>query len=840
MGKDLWNRCLFLIVMLYLPVVIIAQGAKVSDTLMTNENVIKGLKAVDTLNMKMSEDTMKRLESVSNDTSAHGAHSLRRLVSDQLPGSLRINARDADSVVARRIDSVGKSIKQKIKGIEDRLVTSLEEQGKNIVKKAQSTITDALPGKSILPSKSSLKKLVKFGGGEITLGGTVRYNEGNVPDPLHYQASLDIRASVSVGMLPFSIGASGTYGDRQFNYQFTRIGFDFNSGAFLDSMRQKAMNNIQKDQLKNMADLNALTSTYESGIKQMDSAYTEVKNTLSYSDLKFALKRYENKYAEELKKSGKETVAKAEDSITTIVHREADSLQSKAETTAAAQKIKELYDSVQTLRRYYEKANELLSQVQEYKTQLQKGYDQAKSLYNDKKQLTQLSDGKDVESINKMLGANKLGFNKLVRVFAYLRKFNIGSSVLNASTLTAMNYRVNGVQFEYNPSFIVSFAAGLNNFRLLDYFKTHTFDDRFIVHSRLGYGDLKKNYVVLNYGFGKILNNTLRTTNNDYASAVTSYLHVFSIETQWVYKKLIQAKGEIAYSLSRHAGETATGITEGTVSKPTLGQIAFAADIKGAIGKGFTYKTTISFLGGSFRNFNEAYQNNNLVRWDLGFSQKMFKNILLVSVKYLGFKNNLDHTAAYGSLLHQPLINLTIHPAKGPVVTIISSPMYQDIRIDTVDQHNTTILHSVSMTYPYFIKELVMATTLNVTILNTRLIGEQSFTNDYNVIASQTIAYRSLTASIDLNYSRSLSTDLAAGEIGASYQFSKRIIAGIGVKGSVIAFSRATYGGNCNIALDLKKAGMLKLKAEQSSVPNFATQSFQNFILANMNYTKKF
>ncbi|MHA4810993.1 hypothetical protein ACX0G9_22990 [Flavitalea flava] len=522
------------------------------------------------------------------------------------------------------------------------------------------------------------------------------------------------------------------------------------------------------------------------------------------------------------------------DNNTKIAER-ADSIKSSLSSYACQ------YDSVKT------KLDSLGKEIDALKTQYQKlaGLQQ-KNSGQAKKEIDQISSGRELEEKLKSLQVSDSSLPKGYQRLYSVKSFGIGRTMLDYSELSAKNISITGVQVEYTPSAYMALAVGTVDYRFRDYTLQNPGKGQYIGLVRYGRGKKEGNNIIATYYAGK--RQLYNSYTNGQGAAIPNYsLMGFTLEGRYKVHRTTTLIAEVAKSSSPYYSLDSSqrhNILGSSLKMNERSNEAYSIKLNSFL------PSTQSTITASYRHFGSNFQSFSLfttgteqIAWSVRVDQPFFRRHLLVtgSIRTNDFTNPLLN-ASYKSTTVFKSIQATLRLKKWPTLSAGYFPSSQITKIK--DDHfleNLFYTLTGSISHVYRVKDLSLISMLLYTQFYNKVTDTNFvYFNTKNLLFSQQAFLGPLTAQLQVSAAVNTTYNLYVIDQKVDYQVRRWLSLGAGIKyNKQTVYSVTQLGYSANATVKVPALGEFRLMADKGFIPGNNKQLVENKV-GRLTYLKVF
>jgi len=590
-------------------------------------------------------------------------------------------------------DSVSKELlnatDKKAQGYYKRVQSKLDSNARaTFVEKSKSTVVQPLNKAKTLPGSKweMLKSKMPKGKQLFSFSGQVRSESfaTSAQNPVirseMVYSRLYVSPTITLLGLPFTSNffftteANNTYKNNFFSIRFDAA-----------ALRQNALNQIQKeldetrklDRLRQV-DLQKYKLESDRYQQELDRLEKQVPDLKSWKDElraeaelqaksklekeKQTLEERIKNLPEEEKKRLEEAFKQKQDSVTDAYRKSAEDSFMSAKSAG-----KSNLDTAKVNR--YLRLKAKLDHLQSKKEQINglRQFDSAKLLEKTRGM-------KDPDDIKKMAQGN-LPSKKLLQSVLTIDRFGIGLVNPQYSELTLYNASVKGLDIGINKSrYFYDITIGKTTRQFFSPFANTLPDyDRYIGVSRLGLGELKGDYLAMEYlyAFDKdIVNSQQPLVKNG----------VFNISGRFTFLKNLTVEANAAQSFYRESFLNTENLSINPVNQKQMGaEMNRAFNVKGTqkLGENAKLEASIKQTGAGFRTVGNPFLRRNFREAEFKYEQQFFKKKLKASGFYKEMRDNLYEINLATNRLKGYGLKVSTAFEKLPNLTLSYSPYQQ-------------------------------------------------------------------------------------------------------------------------------------------------------------------
>jgi len=355
---------------------------------------------------------------------------------------------------------------------------------------------------------------------------------------------LEIIPKLSVFEIPISANITfekNWLTDTKFHLENYNIEFDYNvfKKKIIELAKQKLDTVLKKNNVDSLGDLRNLGYTSITGRNQDWNALIKVYKNDSIRKLMNKAVAYNKIDSIIAVDSISKKYSEVNDSLSVLKKRLTDSL---IDTSSAAyKKIKKAYE-------YYSVVNKNYKQLLQSKEKYDQIKDQYAEVYNNKESLDEISHINPLENVNQNnfleSFVDSKYFDKKTKFLYGLKKFKLGTSILNGNNQSTNGILINGLNLSYKYKKIYTHIfAGIKSDKI--FFNKNAFKNKDkSIGFTIGFGqENNKNVeVYYNYFENSILNDFIRKDKN----------HLFGFSGNYTFKKIFLLGFENAYIIKNN------------------------------------------------------------------------------------------------------------------------------------------------------------------------------------------------------------------------------------------------------------------------------------------------
>lgn len=428
-----------------------------------------------------------------------------------------------------------------------------------------------------------------------------------------------------------------------------------------------------------------------------------------------------------------------------------------------------------------------------------------------------------------------------------IKNIGIGRTMINYSELSAKNVSLTGLNIEYNPHLYYAFAAGVVDYRFVDYVVPNTpkLPSQYIVLGRIGFIQKENNGIFLTYYTGKrqLYNSVTAIPGN----IPNDQLSGFTIEKRFQVNQNNYLVAEVAKSSTPYYSKGSLGQKE---SFNTL--VDFTKRDNEAMSLKYfsnipstqtTIEANIKKIGAQFQSFSLFSTGSNQLSWSVKLNQLFLQKRLrlIATTQQNEYDNPLVGTTFKNTSLMMG-IQATLHLKRMPVISAGFYPSSQTVKISSLSYTQTQFYTlTASASHFYRVQKIQMTSTL----IFTQFYNHSNDTgfvyyNAKNLILSQTASLGKLN--IQANISVSSNTDYNLNVYDGNIQY--HIVKWLDVSGGIkynyqSVYNISQWGYSSGITLSVSKLGVVRFQAEKGFIPGPNKQLVPNNI-GMINYTTNF
>ncbi|MCW3094078.1 MAG: hypothetical protein JWP81_5147 [Ferruginibacter sp.] len=432
------------------------------------------------------------------------------------------------------------------------------------------------------------------------------------------------------------------------------------------------------------------------------------------------------------------------------------------------------------------------------------------------------------------------GIDKALLKYHWLwgvRKISLGRSSVNYSELTAKNISLNGVNFEYNSWYYLSFSAGLIDYRFLDFvIQTPNRPKQYFSMGRAGIGDISKNYFIVSLFRGQ---KQLFVSGGNY-NLYTVKATGISLEARLQINRLSFIKAEIAETVAPDFRTNPPKNNQWNLREKT--DKAYAIAVRFIVPQSQTKIDAVyKYTGANFQSFTSFHTNSSLDTWNIKAEQNFFKKRLHIIA---AIKSN----EYFNPYLIQTYQSNTIFKSfqgvfrkKGwPVLSAGYMPMTQLTNMGGIVVENKFNSLSTTTYHHYRILDTKAATTVVYTkFYNTRADSGFIYFNATNLFVNQLFYFSLFKATINITHSTNKRYELNV--LDENIQVPVKNIAAIlfGIKINNLDRQYNKLGCYGNVQFSFLRNSTLSLFYEDGYIPGIGGTLVKNSI-GSIQLSKRF
>ncbi|GAO44438.1 hypothetical protein FPE01S_03_04750 [Flavihumibacter petaseus NBRC 106054] len=416
-----------------------------------------------------------------------------------------------------------------------------------------------------------------------------------------------------------------------------------------------------------------------------------------------------------------------------------------------------------------------------------------------------------------------------------IRRFSLGRAPLNSSELTSRNISVNGIAFEYNSWYYLSFAAGGVDYRFRDYGlsgQSRKFQP--LVLLRLGIGKIGRDYLIASGYSGRKMISGSSSGKSFQVSGVTLEGKKYIGRTIWISGEVGQSVSP-DYRSNPYQDKTSLGFSKDGNSAIAVKAGGILPLIHGRIEAG--YKKT----GTNFQSFSTWQVNTAQEAWYLKYDQRLLRNQLRFSASLRTNEwQNPNLPQAYATNTIFKTVMLTYARRRWPTVTAGYFPITQLAKVGEQVVETKYQTFSTNIWHQYRLRETPMSTSIALLKSFDGYDSSLFYQNSSNLQVTQTLFFRLFTSSLAVSKVSNTMFQMWVGDHKLQVPLLKgRTVVGIGVKVYNYNYKQSAAGCSFSAAFAFWHQAQLAIFAERAFLPT-ASNGLQQADIGNIQFTKSF
>lgn len=293
----------------------------------------------------------------------------------------------------------------------------------------------------------------------------------------------------------------------------------------------------------------------------------------------------------------------------------------------------------------------------------------------DSTKLLQKTQGiRDPDDLKKM-AESQLPGKKLLQSVLSIDRFGIGLVNPLYSEFTLSNASIKGIDIGINKqNYFYDVTMGKTTKQVISPFLNSLPEyDRYIAVARMGYGELKKDFIAIEY---------LHAFDKDNIDPLIPKVNngVINISARYTFLKQLLLEGNAAQSTYKESYlNTENRVVNGTSNASIGSEYMRAYQIKAtqSIGKNAKVEAEVKQTGAGFRTVGNPFLRRNFRELELKYEQQLFKKKIKVSAFYKEMRDNLLEVNLATNRLKGYGVKLSTSFVKVPNLTLSYSPYQQ-------------------------------------------------------------------------------------------------------------------------------------------------------------------
>lgn len=637
---------------------------------------------------------------------------------------------------------------------------------------------------------------------------------------------------------PLRIYFTTRLSNSNFLRNLTNLNFQYNPATFFNIVRDKIRNRLQ--QQLDTGELSALRQTILEKMREEQSLKSWINTPSLFQKL---VEAREAAYVRSKSGAFQSPIPAESSSFTTVTAsttlynkwqwpptafnqdslQQGDSLQQKIELQYAEKQrqLDSLRIEVRLLQSKYNIASDSISN-------LKKSTARDLAALHDPSELTSLS--------NRYHLTDSLPKN--YKVLLAVKKFGIGTSLVDYSELSAKNLTVTGLQVEYSPKYYYAVAGGVINYRFRDYLlPERTGPRQYLGLVRFGKQVKNGSSLILTYYYGRKVLYNYYTTDSLLQLAMPSpnyNLMGVTLENKIKLNPNSVLTAEIAKSSLPyyHSTTPSKGLT-GTFDFNTHSNEAYSLKINSNLFSGTTrLQGYYKHYGANFQSFTLASTSSEQTAWLVQVDQDLFRKQFSVNASVR--KN--DYVDPF---LNQQYVNNTIfksiqvslHKPGFPVLTVGYYPTTQLTRLnDSSYTENVFNSFTATASFMYNRRHTAMSTTIMyIKFYNNPVDSGFAYFNTRNFFLTHSVYFPFLT--LQTVFSDAINTKYSLWSCAGSLQMRARkwLSLGGGLKyNKQNLMENPLIGYQLNGNITIGNLGSLQIRGERTFIPSINQQLVPN------------